>query len=589
MNDMPGKPHPIRSAFRFALPRWKAEAGLLLPVAALLTLGSCLEIALPTALSAFVEKLRTTAATEETLLSLGAFLGLWLLCELVLAAGFLTYNSAECRIFSKLVKDAFAKILSLPESFLSSASIGGLLGKARRARERLETFEDQIILTGIRLSVALVGSAALLALRMPGLAAILIIYLACVGAITFALVTRWAGPRQSDYALAQDGVNARFGDAVSNASLVKTGDLERSENETFGKKADELQTANLKAYHASNLVSAIQGLAIGGLLALMLGWGTIAAAKGTATVDDVAYLVLAHSILETHLRRMADNLKTLLNSSYELESAIELLEEEAGPPEAPDAMELESIDGTIVLEKASFHHPSRKEPLFDEMNLSIAAGERIALVGPSGSGKTTLLKLIRRAMDVTDGRILVGGRDVREISLSSLRRAFAVVPQDPSLFHRSLRENVLAMRPDADEVTLLKAARDARIDELVNGLDKGWDSLVGERGVKLSGGERQRIAIARALVADRPILLLDEATSALDSENERLVHEALEALGRGRTTLTVAHRLSTIVAADRILFLQNGRIIEEGTHDELLRRGGAYARMHAAQTERLVV
>ena len=214
----------------------------------------------------------------------------------------------------------------------------------------------------------------------------------------------------------------------------------------------------------------------------------------------------------------------------------------------------------------------------------IAPGERVGLVGRSGGGKTTIVRLLLRLMDVQGGRILVGGQDVTKLSQADLRGLIASVPQDPVMFHRTLRENIAFGRPGASDQEIVDAARAAHVLEFVEGLPDGFDTLVGERGVKLSGGQRQRVAIARAVLRDAPILLLDEATSALDSESEALIQEALWRLMEGRTAIAVAHRLSTVAGMDRLVVLDKGGIVEEGTHAELLTRGGGYARLWERQS-----
>ena len=227
------------------------------------------------------------------------------------------------------------------------------------------------------------------------------------------------------------------------------------------------------------------------------------------------------------------------------------------------------------------------ERLRDDKGLSgnkeraMAPGERIALVGPTGAGKSTFVKLIQRLYDVQGGRILIDGQDISKVSQTSLRRAIAVVPQDPALFHRSIAENIAYARPDATADEVMLAAKRARAHDFIARLPNGYETPVGERGVKLSGGERQRVAIARAFLADAPILVLDEATSSLDVETERQVQAAMEELMVGRTTIVIAHRLSTIRGADRILVFDRGRIVEEGRHAELIDKGGFYARLHA--------
>jgi ATP-binding cassette subfamily B protein len=238
----------------------------------------------------------------------------------------------------------------------------------------------------------------------------------------------------------------------------------------------------------------------------------------------------------------------------------------------------------VRFEAVRFHYRGHDRPLFDDLDVAIRAGERVALVGRSGSGKTTFTKLLQRLHEIQGGRILIDGQDIAGATLESLRRTIALVPQEPVLFHRSLAENIAYARPGAEPAEIERAARLAHADAFVGRLPQRYATLVGERGVKLSGGERQRVAIARAILADRPILVLDEATSSLDSEAEGLIQDALERLMSGRTTIVIAHRLSTVRSVDRILVFEQGRIVEEGSHEGLLARpNGAYRRLHRLQ------
>jgi ATP-binding cassette subfamily B protein len=247
----------------------------------------------------------------------------------------------------------------------------------------------------------------------------------------------------------------------------------------------------------------------------------------------------------------------------------------------PDAAPFTAELGEVRLEKVRFGYGSVERQLYDAFSLAIRPGERVALVGPTGSGKSTFVKLLQRLYDVQGGRILIDGQDIAHVRQRDLRRAIAVVPQDPALFHRSIAENIGYARPDATPDEIALAARRARAHDFISALPKGYETLVGERGVKLSGGERQRVALARAFLADAPILVLDEATSSLDVETEIQVQAATEELMAGRTTIVIAHRLSTIRSADRILVFEGGRIVEEGRHGELVAKGGTYARLHA--------
>ena len=232
----------------------------------------------------------------------------------------------------------------------------------------------------------------------------------------------------------------------------------------------------------------------------------------------------------------------------------------------------------------TFRYGAHDTPLYEHFSARIAPGERVGLVGHSGSGKTTFIKLIQRLYDVNEGRILIDGQDIAQAQQASLRRQIAIVQQEPILFHRTLAENIAYGRPGATQAEIEHAARQASAHDFIMRLPKGYDTMVGERGVKLSGGERQRVAIARAFLADAPILILDEATSSLDSESEVLIQQAMERLMEGRSTLVVAHRLSTVRALDRLLVMDHGRVIEEGNHETLIRRpGGVYRRLFERQ------
>jgi len=241
-------------------------------------------------------------------------------------------------------------------------------------------------------------------------------------------------------------------------------------------------------------------------------------------------------------------------------------------------------EGRIGFENVTFQYGSHTTPLYKDFSVTIPAGQRVGLVGHSGSGKTTFVKLIQRLYDVTGGRITIDGQDVAESTQESLRRQVAIVPQEPILFHRSLAENIGYGRPDATPEEIEDAARLANAHDFIAALPKGYRTLVGERGVKLSGGERQRVALARAFLADAPILILDEATSSLDSESEALIQQAIERLMVGRTAIIIAHRLSTVRSLDRILVFDQGRIAEDGTHEQLLALdGGVYRRLFERQ------
>jgi ATP-binding cassette subfamily B protein len=264
----------------------------------------------------------------------------------------------------------------------------------------------------------------------------------------------------------------------------------------------------------------------------------------------------------------------------------EILQEDAEIVDQPNAQPLAIKTGAIDLQNVHFryHDSQADQAVFSELNLHVAPGEKVGLVGPSGGGKSTLTRLLLRFEDIDDGQIAIDGQNIAAITQASLRQAISYVPQEPLLFHRSVRENITYGKDGATDTELFQAARAAHADAFINDLPEKYDTIVGERGVKLSGGQRQRVAIARAILKDAPILVLDEATSALDSESEVLIQDALWKLMESRTAIVIAHRLSTIQKMDRIIVLDNGRIVEQGTHKELLRHKGVYANLWAHQS-----
>jgi ATP-binding cassette subfamily B protein len=285
------------------------------------------------------------------------------------------------------------------------------------------------------------------------------------------------------------------------------------------------------------------------------------------------------------LTMISEVLGSLQTVSGATERLFEILDTKPGiaAPARPVALPAPPL-GTVAFENVGFAYETRdNEQILSDLSFAVNKGETVALVGASGAGKTTVFALAQRFYDVSAGRVLVDGVDIRQVSPADLRRHFAYVEQEPTIFAGTVSENIRFGKPDATQAEIQAAAKAALVHDFVTALDKGYDAIVGERGVMLSGGQKQRIAIARALLKDAPILLLDEATSALDAESERLVQIALERLMEGRTTLVIAHRLATIRDADRILVLDKGRLIDQGTHDELVRKGGRYAELARLQ------
>jgi ABC-type multidrug transport system fused ATPase/permease subunit len=333
------------------------------------------------------------------------------------------------------------------------------------------------------------------------------------------------------------------------------------------------------------------GLAVGFITAvgtaLVLGFGAHSALQGKMTVGQLlvvlAYIAAIYKPLET----ISTTIGGLQDRFAELRIAFGLLDTKPEIQDAPDAKPLTNARGEVTFEGVSFSYTGRDGTLRD-ISFTARAGEVVALVGPTGAGKTTLISLIPRFYDPAAGRVLLDGQDIRSLTLESVRAQVSIVLQEPLLFSGSIAENIRYGRLDASREEIIAAAQNANAHDFISRLPKGYDTEIGERGAQLSGGERQRIAVARAFLKDAPILILDEPTSSIDSKTEAVILDALDKLMLGRTTFIVAHRLSTIRNAEKILVIERGALVEHGTHDELLARGGLYKQLHDMQTKRPV-
>jgi len=570
---------------RFAAGYWVKQPGKFIIILAITLSAALIESYLPSALSSFLATLRENVDRSLVLKNLGIFVGAYTLQALLFAGTYLIYNVFETILFKSLIDDAFTRVQYLPERFFVSTFAGSIISKIHRARHQIEVFEDQVLMRIFPTVVIIIGSLIFLSFLFSMLALFMFLYLCILVIVTAFLVFRVSGPAQGIYADAQDSYSASLADCISGIATTKTYAKEQNEISRFYKITDELRVKNLRAYHLSNIAGLIQRLLLGGMLALMMGGGTWYYFHGLANVESMAYLAFAYTIMQSYIREVGENIKNLLTSSYDLHAVIHLLRETPEVNKSSANPEYSINRGEIVFDKVQFTYPGKSKPIFTGLSVKIRAGERVALIGHSGGGKTSFIRLLQRLYAIQEGHIFIDGQDIALGSLHSLRSAIALVPQDPILFHRTLRENIAYAKPDATQEEISFAAQQAHIDDFIRGLPQQYETLVGERGVKLSGGERQRIAIARAILADRPILIMDEATSSLDSESERAIQDALHTLITGRTSIMIAHRLSTILNADRILVFDGGHILEEGTHAELVEReNGIYAHLFKLQS-----
>ena len=529
--------------------------------------------------------LTNTAINDASLLTAGVVLrlgGLYLVLRLI--DGLANYYMADMGhvmgvyVETDMRRDAFSHLQRLGYTYYSNTKVGQIMGRITNDLFDVTEFAhhcpEEFFIAAIKISVSFV-------ILCQSSVALTLILFACVplmGVVSTAinLKLRAAFRRQR----VQIGeLNARIEDSLLGERVVKAFANEAVEVDKFRKDNETFQAIKKQTYRFMAAFQTSTRLFDGLMYLVVIVAGGLFLVTGRIAAGDlVAYMLYVTTLIAT-IRRIVEFAEQFQRGLTGIERFCEIMDAPIEITDAPDAKPLEVKEGAIRLENVTFEYPDDHNRVLRGVDLEIRPGEKLALVGPSGGGKTTLCNLIPRFYDVTGGRILIDGQDVRSVTLDSLRRAIGVVQQDVYLFSGSVYENIAYGRPGASRQEVEQAARLAGAHEFIEKLKDGYDTYVGERGVKLSGGQKQRISIARVFLKNPPILILDEATSALDNESEVLVNRSLEALAKGRTTLTIAHRLTTIQNADRILVLGREGIEEQGTHRELLAKKGVYYRL----------
>jgi len=510
----------------------------------------------------------------------------WIISALFNRVGEVVDLQLSPRLREEMQVYLFSWLIEHSPDYFNRNFAGQLAAKIKQAGNSAITILNLVVNDIVRVIASIVISILIIGIDHLALALMVIVWTPAYIGISLLLARR----RRSLSREFQEQVSASTGvlvDLVKNADLVRAFAKTAAECGNMAQAVAKERAASRRLrWYATGmnfaLYSGMQLFQVG-----LIGATLYLTVRGQLVVGDMVKMVSLSVLLMNNIWGAASRMQDLLENVGQFSSALHTILVPHSIVDVPGAKPLAATRGGIEVDYLSFAHTDGKV-VFDKLCLSIPPAQKVALVGPSGAGKSTLVKLLRRHYEPQAGRILIDGQDIALATQDSVSQAIAEIPQQPGLFHRSIRENIRYARSGASEEEVAQAARDAHAQEFIAARPGGYDALVGEQGIQLSGGERQRVAIARALLKEAPILVLDEATASLDSETEHHIHDALWRAFEGRTVIAIAHRLSTITGMDRILFLEDGRILEDGTHEDLLRNNGRYAQLWRCQVDGFV-
>jgi len=578
----------------FAAAHWRRQPRRVALIMGLFFLETVADILTPFFAGRLVEAVASGAATNEIAWN-GAMTAFFIIVALGAASvlvrqlAFQTIIALTLRMMSDIAQNAFHRVQRFSSDWHANSFAGSTVRKITRGMWALDSLNDVIMMALLPSLVMLVGTTVMLSLFWPVMGLVIGVGSLIYITVTVSLSTLWVAPAASLANAWDTRMGGALADAVSCNIVVKGFGAEDREEARLGHVVDKWRRRTSRTWNRGTLNGTIQNTMLWVLRCAIIGSGLLLWQSGAATAGDVTFVITTFLVLQGYLRDIGQHVRNLQRAVNDMEELVALDDQKLGIEDKPGAKPMVVKAGAIDFEHVDFHYGVHLKPLYRQLDVHIAPGEKVGLVGHSGSGKTTFVKLIQRLHDVSGGRIVIDGIDIRDVQQASLRQQIAIVQQEPVLFHRSLAENIAYGRPGASRAQIEEAAKLANAHDFISKLPKGYETLVGERGIKLSGGERQRVAIARAFLSDARVLILDEATSSLDSESELLIQQAMERLMVGRTTIVIAHRLSTVRALDRLLVFDGGKVVEEGTHEQLVKRdGGIYRRLFERQALELI-
>ena len=484
----------------------------------------------------------------------------------------------QSRAMANLRNSVFVSLLHKDHSFFSNSKIGAMTGRYIDFIRSETVIQDLFVIRTLGFILS-VGTGIIILWFQSWIISLIALALITVLVLQIRWSLKFRTPwRQERKELIGD-IHGTVADAFTNNLIVRTFGGEDREERSLTRLTDRLRKLFRKDLGFALGEGSVRILLMIIVQIIAIGVSAVLVHNGEISLAIAIFVLTYLQRISSQLFILGEIINGYDQAFLDAQPMSEMLLKENVVSDKPNALHVGTIEPIITFDAVSYRYSDGTQNVLSSINLTIPAGQKVGLVGHSGAGKTTISQLLLRFADVTEGAIRIGEHDIRDITQQSLRAQIAYVPQEPLLFHRSIRENIAYGEPDASDKEILRAAQQANALEFIEALSDGLNTTVGERGVKLSGGQRQRIAIARAILKDAPLLVLDEATSALDSESEKLIQESLETLMEGRTSIVIAHRLSTIAKLDRIIVLGNGEIIEDGTHTELLQKQGTYAKL----------